>query len=1011
MKTNEKPFRFLKGTMLMIFLLSTLAMYSQQILITGSVTDGENMPLGGANVLIKGTTVGVQTDFDGNYSIQAASGDVLVFSYIGFQSQEVVVSNQTTLNITLVAGNQLDEVVVIGYGTQKKSSLTASVASVDVEELAKLTTHDASIALQGRAPGVEILTQGGIAGADVNVVIRGVSTFGNASPLYIIDGAFSTAGLRAVNPADIQSIEILKDGAAAAIYGSRAANGVVIITTKKGKKGAPKIQLSSSVGFQTPSRKLDYLNADQWRSFANQVSDNSGLTRAPENDAPNLSNGVNTDWQDLWINNAPIYTANASISGGGESTTYSTSASYLKQDGILEFSEFEKYNLRLNLGYKKGKFQVSENLGLAYYKNRPNDAFTLGEGRVGFNLPTVPNRDGNGNFVAGGQDFYIEGDERTNRYAAAANTNRNISNVDITGNIDLSYDFFEGLKYKLGFSGSYNSTRDYSDNNVYDIPVLGQPNVNLGRLLPSISDVKATTFNYTIDNILTYDNTFGKHDVSVLAGYSQFRENFQSSGLSATFESAVEDQLAVFNGGGNISGSEFKSLLTSLFGRLNYNYDSKYLFSASVRRDKSSKFGPDNRVGVFPSFSAGWNVHNEDFFPKDGIVNRIKLRASYGELGVNFIDPYQYISVAYGPIPAIFGNSQNGPSDRSFGRITQLADPNLKWETSKTTDFGLELGFFDNSLSFTADYFVKTNTDLLAEVPLPPSVGQTLIINEGNRPVINSAEVENKGFEFLIDYKNNKNEFKYNVSFNVATLRNEVIKLGDNVSPILGGIVSSFYNDRPTITDAGSPIGSFYGYRTEGIDQTTGQFIFQDVNNDGEITDDDKVILGDPFPDFTYGLNFSGEYKNFDFSLFFQGVQGNEIYSQIKYTNYFLYSSNVVTDVLNSWTPSNTNTNIPIAITDNKAGGSALPSDFYIEDGSYLRLKNVQIGYSLPQSVLDKLKLDKIRLFLGAQNLFTITDYSGYDPEVSSDAQFNRGVDFNGFPNATIVTFGVNLSL
>ncbi|MEX0315454.1 MAG: SusC/RagA family TonB-linked outer membrane protein, partial [Allomuricauda sp.] len=484
-------------------------------------------------------------------------------------------------------------------------------------------------------------------------------------------------------------------------------------------------------------------------------------------------------------------------------------------------------------------------------------------------------------------------------------------------------------------------------------------------------------------------------------------------------ENDFEEQLTTFNGDATINGREFKSLLESWFGRLNYDYDSRYLLSLSMRRDKSSKFADGNNVGTFPSVSAGWNLHREGFFPEDGFVNRLKIRAGYGELGANFIEPYQFSSLAFGPIPTIFGQNQNGGPDlRSFGRVTQLLDSNLRWETAKSTNIGLELGLMENALSLTVEYFKKVNEDVLAPVSLAPSAGQTIFVNTGVPPDINSAEIENKGLEFLVDYRNRKNQFKYNISFNLSTIKNEVLSLGENVSPILGSLISGAFDDRPSTTDTGGPVGAFHGLVTLGLDGN-GNFIFQDNNGrdaageltgqpDGQIDFDDRVQIGDPFPDFTYGFNFGAEYKNFDFSLFLEGSQGNDIFSQIKYQNYFIYTSNVVVDALNAWTPSNTNTNIPIATAENRTGGNALPSDFYVEDGSYLRLRNIQIGYTLPQDILSSLSISRARIYLGAQNLFTITGYSGYDPDVSSSVTVDRGIDFQGYPNARTFTLGFN---
>ena len=1009
-----------KISIFLLVLLIQVAANAQGRAVSGVVLDENGEGLVGATVLEKGTTNGTIADISGNYTLNVSSDDAtLIISFVGYTAQEIVIGTRTSVDVSMVLdAQQLEDVVVIGYGVQKKSSVTASVATVDVTEATKNITHDPALSIQGRATGVQVLTQGGIAGAEAKIVIRGTGTFGNTEPLYVIDGAFSTVGLRALNPADIESIEILKDGSAAAIYGSRAANGVVLITTKKGKKGTPVVQLSSSVSIQTLGKKLDYANASEWRKFSNQIADNDGNPRVPEDENPNHSSGVDTDWQDEWFRSAPIFNTTIGVSGGSDYTTYSASIGYLKQEGILKFSQFEKYNARLNLGFKKGKFELTNNLGIAFYENDPNNHFSVGgTGGSGFNLPTVPIKDSNGKYIAAGSDFYHEGEGRGNPILDASIDPLRIRNIDVTGNIGLAYQIIDGLKYKIDFSGSFNSESSFDKNSLYTIDILGGTTDHIVNNVPFIDEAKNSRTNFTIDNIVTYDKSFGSHDISALAGYSQFRVNNEFSGVNVVFSDEVyQQQRESWDGDATASGEKIESLLASWFGRVNYAYDSRYLVSVTLRQDKSSKFADGNNVGTFPSFSAGWNVHNESFFPSDGFINRLKVRGGYGELGANFIDPYQFSSVAFGPIPAIFGDNQQGPGDRSFGYVTQILDPGLKWETSKSTNLGLEFGFMDDALTFTVEYFKKTNENVLAPVPLPPSAGQTILINTGRAPDVNSSTIENKGLEFLVDYKNAKNVFKYNVSLNLSTIKNEVVTLGENVVPIVGGLISGSFDDRPGLTDAGGPVGAFYGFKTQGIDDD-GNFIYADVNGrdkdgnltgkpDGQIDFDDRVLLGDPFPDFTYGINFSGEYQNFDFSLFLQGSQGGEIFSQIKYSNYFVYTGNVVKDALNAWTPSNKNTGIPKATLNNRAGGNALPSDFYVEDGSYLRLKNIQVGYTVPGTIIKG--LSNARIYIGAQNLLTFTGYSGYDPEVSSDAVFNRGIDFRGYPNARTFTLGFN---
>lgn len=906
---------------------------------------------------------------------------------------------------------EIEEIIVTGYQSQKKSDVTGAVSSINVDEATKFISNNPAIALAGQAAGVQVLTQGGIAGADAKILIRGTGTFGNTEPLYVIDGAFSSTGMSGLNPNDIQTIQVLKDGAAAAIYGSRAANGVVVITTKRGVSGEPKIEISSTVSIQTVAEDLSFANADQWRTYASQAAANDGNPPAPEDSNPNYSQGVDTDWQNLWFDDALMYQTNLSISGGSDSSDYRISLGYLNQEGMTQFSEFEKANARASLNFDSGKFGLRSNFGATYTDKQPTRFAAV-------HIPTAPVTDAEGNFVIAGGDFYLASSPQGNGYAQAAIANDRIEKLDLIGNLDLTYEFLDGLTYKLAFSANYVDDDNLSRDPVYHWAVIGDSSQSFEEnTRPGIAESNGTTFNYTIDSLVYYDFDWGQHSFSTVVGYSKTEEDFRITGIDGSFDNIFEEQLTTINGDARVSGTEFESLLESWLASVNYNYDSRYLATVSVRQDKSSKFGPDNNEDTFPSISAGWNLHEESFFPEDGFVSSLKVKASYGELGANFIRPYQFTSLAYGPLPAIFGNSQVGPGDRSFGRVTQILDPNLRWETSESTNFAAEFGFLDDALSISAGYYNRTNKDILAPVPLPPSAGQQIFINDGESPDVNTAEIENSGFEFELDYNGSFKDVYYSISANLATLDNEVIALGENVVPIGGSLMSGNFDDRPTRTDAGGPLGAYWGYITQGLD-ANGNFVFKDTNGrdasgnltgqpDGVVNDDDKVILGSPHPDYTYGLTFSGGYKDWDFSLLLEGSQGAEIFSQIKYRNYFLLNDNVVTDGLNAWTPSNTNGDIPRATVDNASGGNALPSDFYVEDGSYLRIRSLQVGYTMPDATARKWNLASLRVFLSAQNLHTWTDYSGYDPNVSSDALFNRGVDFRGYPNSRTYTLGV----
>lgn len=909
---------------------------------------------------------------------------------------------RTDIQVTLSEdAEQLEEVVVVGYGVQKKSSLTASVASVSNKEIVKTMSSNVASTLQGRMPGVDIVQQAGVAGADVNILVRGAASFGATEPLYVIDGAFSNNGLTSINPNDIESIEILKDGAAAAIYGSRAANGVVLITTKRGKQGKPVIEINGSFAVQTPTNIPDFLNASQWREFANMVADNSGMAHAPENDNPTYPN-VDTDWADEWLQFAPMWNLNASISGGGENSTFSTSIGYLDQTGMTVYSDFKRYNFRVNSSYKKGIFSLSENVAISHRDKTPTTAFNI-------KLPTLPIYDEQGRLVSGGPDYYInpEDGQSKNPFASLEYSDRYNKVTEIIGALNAELDIWKGLKYKLSVSGNYSTSHNYTHTPQYDTRWFedGSVDIDYSNTRNSVSESRGEEFTYTIDNLLTYDQTFNGHHVDALLGTSWMREYSRNMSI-ATIDDLGATNITGFQSiDGRISAGDSNAALLSFFARLNYDYEGKYLLSASIRRDESSKFYKDNRVGYFPSVSAGWNVHQESWF-ENPVVSKLKIRGSYGELGANFLDPYNFDPIAFGPIPYTLGGNRYVD-----GRAAYLKSRDLTWETAKTTDIGIEMGFLNNDLTVQVDYFIKKNVDLLAQIDLNLSSGQVFEINSSSeKPYVNSASVKNTGWEFLLNYRKQLTpDFSIDASFNFSTLKNKVLALGDNVQPITSGAMSSYFNDSPSITMPGEAIGSFYGYRIDGFD-ADGNFIFTDTDGNGIVNAEDKVILGNPIPDFSYGLNLNLAYKDFDMTMFFQGVAGNEIFNQMKYTYYFDYSNNCVTDVLNAWSETNKDTNIPIMKTANTNGGNSLPSEFYVENGAYFRCKNLQIGYTLPKKVLDKLSFTNLRFYVGVQNLFTITGYSGYDPEVSSNVLFSRGIDNSSYPNARTYTFGFNAS-
>lgn len=999
----------MRALIALVLMLCPFYLFAQKE-IKGTIVDVSNEPVIGASVLEKGTTNGTITDIDGNFSLRVKNNATLVVSFVGYLTQEITVAGRTTLQITLKEDTkQLEEVVVVGYGVQKKSSMTASVTSVSSKDLVKQVTSNVASALQGRAPGVEILQKGGEAGGNVSILIRGAGSFGSTEPLYIIDGAVSNNGINSLNPNDISSIEILKDGSAAAIYGSRAANGVVLVTTKNGKSGKTLVELNGTFTYQTPSKYLDFMNAEQWRTYANMVNDNSpSFSRAPQNEHP-TNPSLSTDWQDLYYRNAGMWTTSAAISGGGENATFSASLGYTNQKGIVIQSDFEKYNARLNSTYKKGAFTITENVSLAHTSKTATPTLRP------MMIPTIPVMDEQGRYISIPKEegYSIQNEDITNPLASIYGQDNLVRKTDITGSMSLTWNIWKGLKYKLNLAGSYLNNHGYVHTPAYATywNEDGSPDSRFSQLYTSLSESRGEFFNYTIDNLLFYNETIGGHTFDVLLGTSWMREFDRTMSISSDANDLGAPSVTTYSGQGTVGSNEYNSALLSYFARLNYDYKNRYLLSLSIRSDESSKFAKNHRIGYFPSVSAGWNVQEEKFF-RVPWISKLKLRASYGELGANFINPYSFLSLAYGPVPAIM----NGK--RVKGYVTRLAQSDLTWETSVSANAGIELGLFNNKLTFSGEYFLKRNNDLLAPLESLPSSGQTIIVNSGELPWYNSASVENKGFEFTLGYRDTWKDWTFNAQANISFLKNKVIKLGEGVQPIRGNLMSAKFSDRPTITKEGYPIGSFYGYKVVGIGDN-GDFLFEGADGKAktiaEVNEADKQILGNPSPDFTYGLNVNVGYKNWDLTAFFQGTQGNEIFAAAKYWYYFNPESNHLTDALNSWTPTNKNTSLPIAKTDNFAGGNALPSSFYIEDGSYLRLKNIQLGYTFNEKQLRKLGfLQSARIYFGVQNLFTLTKYSLYDPEVGDNTLFDRGVDgldkFAPTLNARTYNIGFNVT-
>lgn len=992
--------------------------HAQDVSISGTITDETGEPLAGANVLVKGTTNGTQTDFDGNYTINADSNATLVISYIGFTTIEENIAGRTSINLTLGEdASQLEEVVVIGYGTQKKSDVTGAVATVDAESIEKFTFTDASQALQGQLAGVSVQSNGGAPGAGSDIVIRGIGTFSNNGPLFVIDGVI-TGNMSSLNPSDIESVSVLKDASALAIYGSRAANGVVIVNTKKGTRGKLSIDLNTSYGVATVIRELDWANNRQYADIVNRANDNDGNARFPANDAQ-FDPSYGSDLYGESVQTASIHDTNLRLSGGGENTLMSLSLNHFDQEGVIKHSDFQRTTARFNGSFTKGNFRLESTIGLTRTVNNPNPYFNKERNL----LPTINLRNSAGEFSASDlQDrgidaalgaFYGPG-TIVNELGIAALEDRTVTRNTVLGNLAASYEIFDGLTYKLSLG-----IESYANNNYRFSPAERVIFDGSNRAFSELSETNENFLSTLVENTLNYKKVFGNHAIDLLGGFTEQVNDVRSLGVNAINFPSNDIRVAAAGEVQNTPSFQGTDAIQSYFGRLNYTFADRYVITGTLRRDGSSLFKEGLKWGSFPSAAVAWNISNEPFMKNVESITNIKLRAGYGEIGSNNVGRYATDPVLNLFSEYILGVNQTRVTGYS---ITNSVNPDLTWETTKTTNVGLEFNTLNDRLSITMDYFKKDTEDILVSTPL------SFITGTGNAVPANRGSITNSGFEFLANYRNQiSDDFSLNATFNFSTLNNEVTSIGDG-SPIRSGSFTSntIFSTR---TDVGEAIGSFYGYTVDGIYQTdeeataandqpgnpvAGDFKFKDIDGDGDIDEDDQTYIGNPAPDFEYGLNLSAEYKDWDLSLFFNGVSGNEILNGTKYRGYFDFNGNYLADALNGWTPSNTNTDIP-RNTQADPGFNRRMSTFYLEDGSYFRLKNAQVGYSVPEEILDKIKLAKLRLYVSAINLFTISDYEGYYPEVGRNNRggrgvFTRGVDEGSYPTPRTFQLGLQVS-
>ena len=981
--------------------------------VTGTVTDVSGEPIIGANIRIKGTTTGTITDIDGNFSIEAEPQSVIEVSYIGYLTQETVINNQKSIRFLLKEDTKtLDEVVVIGYGVQKKADLTGSVANINTEKLNTQSNANIGQALQGKIAGVDIVSQGGAPGSGTRIMVRGIGTLNNASPLYIVDGMYMNS-IDHINPNDIASIDVLKDASSAAIYGSRAANGVIIVTTKEGSntEGKPIIDLSVNLGISTASKFLDMLDAKGWAevtTIARQAIGKPALDMATD-----LANKPDNDWQDIMFRPALMQNYNLSVKGGGKYSTYYTGLGYFNQDGIVKGTNYQRYNIQSKNDYKRGIFSAGTNLIISFSHDKPLHQELRG-GMIGTILQSVPTlekyddtREGGyggtyGDVVNIPHPLAIIDDNIMDRYN---------ENVKIFANLYAQIELFKGLKYKLNLTPDFSFERYKNYLNKYDFGLATNS-------ITQLTERQRRRRNILVENLLTFDRTFGEHKISALAGYTYQDSRFRHiQAYGEGLPQGLEEIDAATTNRSN-EGNSWRSVLTSILGRVFYSYQNKYLFTATIRRDGSSKFGKNNRYGYFPSFSLGWNVAEEKFMENVHWLDQLKLRGGYGVLGNQEIDNYQYSSTITTGINYPDGNGSllQGAFPKNF------ANPDIKWEETAMTNVGIDFMAFNNRLSLTADYYVKNTKDILLTVPIPISSGGA------NDPIRNAGKIRNNGFEFNLGWMDQPNpDISYGINLIGSFNKNKVIAMGSESGSIKGG--STNQNITTSETKAGYPIGGYWLISTAGYFNSQeevdayakdgkkiqpaaepGDIKFVDANNDGVINDDDRVFQGSPFPDFTFALNGNMRYKNFDLSIGLQGVLGNKIYNATRQTlEDVTKGSNFLASCLDYWTPENKNASHPRLTWDDPNRNTRAESDRYLENGSYLRLRSVQLGYTFPQTWF-KGAIQHARVYINAENLFTITSYSGYSPDVNADNANYRGFDNFIYPTNRTFMLGLNVT-
>ncbi|MFY0650729.1 MAG: TonB-dependent receptor [Cyclobacteriaceae bacterium] len=978
--------------------------------ISGRVTDESGAGLPGASIVQKGTSKGTTSDLDGNYSLTVSDGAILTISFVGYKTQEIIVGTQTVIDIQMVLdAEQLEEIVVVGYGSQARAEVTGAISTVSDKEITALPITNAEQALQGRAAGVMVRNTGAPGTAPI-VRIRGMGTPNNNDPLYVVDGVI-VGNLNGISPADIESVNILKDASTAAIYGSRGSNGVVMVTTKKGSQSGQQISLNSYWGTQKISQRHDIMNRQQYLAYAEDALD---FTIARTDPA-----FTDTDWQDEVLPTGFIQSYDVSLSGGGDGSRYRFSAGYLDQEGAIIETGFERYSFRANSDFSLGKLKIGESLSLAFNSQNPE----RGSGRTmlehAIKIPPylpVHNTDNLGGFQ--GPNTAVDGQDAENPVRSQSYGNQTINTTAIIGNIFAEYEIMDGLTFKTQVGLDLFTSKDEEFRPAYDDDNLGGTHVqDFAQIRKNVREGRTII----VTNSLNYQKTFGDaHTVEVLALVETNDQEFNN--INTESRNNISNEIQQVSNISSVLGSSTDEIYRiGYLGRLNYNYDGKYLLSGSIRRDASSKFGQNNRWGVFPSVSAGWNIAMEDFMA-DAPFSNLKLRASWGVTGNDRIPNYLFTSTLNSNFfYPINGQATNGAT------ASGLPNQDLKWEETTMTNIGLDVGLLEGKLTASLEYFNNKSDDLLIGIPLATSLGfsnSTFFDNVGS--------VKTKGLEFSVGYNDAEGEFQWSANLQLGHNSNELVSLAPGITEGFAGGNNEDFGAPLVKSSLGQPLYYFYGLIADGIFQTQeevdavykdsdnnngvgpGDIRHVDVNGDGLINDNDKGVIGNPYPDITYGLNFNGTYRRFDFNLFLTGVSGNQIYNTTLFDlvgQSRLFNASV--DVLNRWTGPGTSNTIPRAAGEGGANFNNQVSTRFLEDGSYTRLKTISVGYNVPSDAIAGGKVfSNLRVYISGQNLLTITDYSGLDPEIANSrggANVNQeyGTDRGTYPQPKSVIFGI----